>query len=261
MFNEKEKCALMAIRDELQRLSGHLGMYYKNLETGAEFGVGEDACYLAASVIKLPLFLHVLKEAAAGRMSLEERLAVREAEKVPSCGALTLFTGDVEVDVATLCRLMIVISDNTATNALIRRMTLEEIGEGFAAMGLEKTKLNRLLFDMEAARAGKQNYICLKEIAMLLEKLYNGTFVSPEVSRMALDVLLLQQVEHKLNGRICGAVPIAHKTGEDDNLSNDVGIVYAKQPFILCFAGHDTDVYAWEDLMRRGAYALYAAQE
>lgn len=68
-------------------------------------------------------------------------------------------------------------------------------------------------------------------------------------------------MDHKLNGKICGTVPIAHKTGEDDELSNDVGIVYAKQPFVICFAGHDTDVYAWENLMREGTYALWQAQE
>jgi len=76
-----------------------------------------------------------------------------------------------------------------------------------------------------------------------------------------LDMLRQQQVDHKLNGKICGAVPIAHKTGEDDNLSNDVGIVYARQPFVICFAGHDTDVYQWEDLMRTGTYELYRAAE
>ena len=47
----------------------------------------------------------------------------------------------------------------------------------------------------------------------------------------------------KLGGKICGALPIAHKTGEDDNLSNDVGIIFAPQPFILCFAAHGTSVY------------------
>ncbi len=95
---------------------------------------------------------------------------------------------------------------------------------------------------------------------MLLEKLYRNEFVSEVVCKEAIDTLLLQQVDHKLNGRICGAVPIAHKTGEDDQLSNDVGIVYAPQPFVICFAGHDTDVYHWEDLMRNGAYDLWQAQ-
>ena len=67
-------------------------------------------------------------------------------------------------------------------------------------------------------------------------------------------------MDHKLNGRICGEVPIAHKTGEDDHLSNDVGIVYAPQPFVICFSGHDTDVYLWEDLMRNATYELWQAQ-
>ena len=261
MINLKEQSALNSIASQMTAVPGHTGFYYKNLVTGYEFGVREDESFLAASVIKLPLFLHILGESHAGRMSMEEKLLVTEADKVPICGALTLFTDDVSADVRTLCRLMISISDNTATNRLIRHATIEGVNEGFRAMGLEKTKLRRLLFDSEASKAGLQNTICPREIGMLLEKLYLGGFASPEASQEALDVLLLQQVDHKLNGKICGAVPIAHKTGEDDDLSNDVGIVYAKQPFVICFAGHDTDVYLWEDLMRRGTYELYLASK
>ena len=120
--------------------------------------------------------------------------------------------------------------------------------------------INRLLFDYEAAKRGFQNYICPREIGMLLERLYRREFVSPEVSQYAIDILLDQQVDHKLNGKLCGEVPIAHKTGEDDRLSNDVGIVFAGEPFVICFAGHDTDVYRWEDLMRRGTFDLVHAQ-
>ena len=72
--------------------------------------------------------------------------------------------------------------------------------------------------------------------------------------------MLKQQIDHKLDGKLCGKVPIAHKTGENDRLSNDVGIVYGKEPFVICFAGHDTDVYRWEDLMRRSTYELHKAQ-
>ena len=86
-------------------------------------------------------------------------------------------------------------------------------------------------------------------------------YVNPEISEAALDTLLGQQVCHKLEGKLCGAVDVAHKTGEDSNLSNDVGIVFAKEPFVICFAGHDTDVYPWEDLIRRSAWALWNAQQ
>lgn len=256
----KEQQALECIRREMEKIPGHLGFYYKNLITGYEYSIRAEEAYLAASVIKLPLFLHVLTQAAAGKMDLNQRLTVKEEEKVPICGALPLFTGAVEADIRTLCRLMISLSDNTATNKLIRHCSIEGTNAGFHAMGLEKTCLRRLLFDTEASAAGLENTICPREMGMLLERLYRKEFVSPQVCREAMDTLLLQQIDHKLNGKIGGVIPIAHKTGEDDHLSNDVGIVFAKQPFVVCFAGYDTDVYRWEDLMRRGTYELYQAQ-
>ena len=260
MHQSAEYKVLEAIRTEMETIPGHLGFYYKNLATGCEYSVRADELFSAASVIKLPLFVHILRRCSEGALRMEDKLLITQEEKVPICGALTLFTSEVEADVRTLCRLMISLSDNTATNRLIRHVTLKDAAAGFREMGLNQTKLNRLLFDEQASQAGLQNEICLKEIGMLLEKLYRNAFGS-DVSQEALDVLQLQQVDHKLNGKMGGAVPIAHKTGEDEGISNDVGIVYAKEPFVICFAGHDTDVYAWEDLMRRGTYELWLAQE
>lgn len=255
----KETAVLNAIAEEMENIPGHLGFYYKNLVTGREFGIREEEAYLAASVIKLPLYLHILQQCAAGYMDMEQILTVTQEDKMPSCGALTLFTGDVPVNLRTLCRLMIVLSDNTATNKLIRHSSIPGANEAFRKMGLEKTVLRRLLFDAEASAAGLQNTVSPREMGMLLEQLYRNAFVSEEVCREAMDTLLKQQVDHKLGGKLFDA-PIAHKTGEDEDLSNDVGIVFAKNPFVICFTGHDTDVYRWEDLMRRAAYDLYQAQ-
>lgn len=261
MKAQRELRVLNAIKDEMEQLPGHLGFYYKNLVTGFEYGVHADEAFGAASVIKLPLFLHILERSVHGELSMDEKLLVTKEDMVPICGALTLFTEEVEVDVRTLCRLMISISDNTATNRLIKYGTINGVAEGFRKMGLEKTVLRRRLFDRDASLAGVQNSICPAEIGMLLEKLYRNEFVNSEVCKEVIDTMLLQQVDHKLNGKLCGLVDIAHKTGEDDELSNDVGIVYAKEPFVICFAGHETDVYRWEDLMRRGTYDLVMAQE
>ena len=257
----KEQQVLDAIAREMETIPGHLGFYYKNVTTGLEYGIREEEAFLAASVIKLPLFLHVLQRAAEGSLDLTQKLTVEDWEKMPSCGGLNQFTGPVEADIRTLCRLMIVLSDNTATNKLFRLCGQENCNTAFREMGLEKCVVRRLLFDSEAAARGLENTICPREIGMLLEKLYHGTFVSEAVCREAVATLLKQQVDHKLDGKLCGEVPIAHKTGEDTKLSNDVGIVYAKQPFVICFAGHDTDVYRWEDLMRRAAYDLVQAQK
>lgn len=259
-MNQAELIFLDDIRRKMDNIPGHTGFYYLNLVSGTEYGVREDEVFGAASVIKLPLFLHVLSECAAGHCAMSDKLMVTDADKVPICGALTLFTGDVEADIHTLCNLMISISDNTATNKLIDHFSIPGVQSGFAALGLEKTQLTRKLFDREASRRGLRNVICPKEIGHLLAMIYRNEFINEAVCKEAIDTLLLQQVDHKLNGRICGEVNIAHKTGEDDHLSNDVGIVYAPQPFVICFAGHDTDVYLWEDLMRQAAYDLYKLQ-
>ena len=245
--------ALEAIRKEMETIPGHLGLYYRNLITGESYSVNGEDAFLAASVIKLPLLLTVLERCSRGELSMEQRVIVTEEEKMPSCGALTLITGDVEVDIRSLCRMMIAISDNTATNKLIRLCGIEEVNKAFRGMGLEKTVLRRLLFDREASSRGLENTICPKEMADLLERIHR----QEEPFREALPMLLAQQIDHKLDGKLCGCVPIAHKTGEDTDLSNDVGLFLGDSPFILCFAGHDTDVYRWEDLIRRGAYEVY----
>ena len=255
----RELTVLAAMEAEMASIPGHVGFYYKNLVTGFTYGVRADEVYFAASVIKFPLLLHVLRRAAEGEISLSDKLTVKNHEKVPSCGALNQFTGPVEADILTLCRLMTVISDNTATNKLLTFCGFEEVNASFRQMGLEKTVARRVMFDYEAAARGLQNTICPLEIGTLLEQLYKKEFHSEEVSRLALDILLDQQIGHKLEGKLTG-IPVAHKTGEDDGLSNDVGIVFAKEPFVICFAGHDTDVYRWEDLIRRSADALVQVQ-
>lgn len=258
-MNQKEQAVLAAIAREMETLPGHLGFYYKNLATGYEYGIRAEEAYLAASVIKLPLYLHILAQSAAGQLDMAQTLTVTAADKMPSCGALTLFTGDVEVNIRTLCRLMIVLSDNTATNKLIRLCGIPGANAAFREMGLKQTVLRRLLFDAEASARGLQNTVSPREMGQLLEQLYREQFVNSQVCREALDTLRLQQVDHKLGGKLF-EVPIAHKTGEDEDLSNDVGIVFANEPFVICFTGHDTNVYSWEDLMRRGTYDLYMAQ-
>lgn len=101
---------------------------------------------------------------------------------MPICGALTLFDGEPEATIDTLCRLMIFISDNTATNALIKHFGIEKFQEGFKELGLKGTVIQRLLFNFEASERGLSNKIVLSEMAMLLSEIYNGTFVNRAVS-------------------------------------------------------------------------------
>ncbi len=244
------------IAARLRDLPGDVGLYYKDLTAGEAWGFNEEALFEAASVIKLPVYAVVMKLWAEGKLDLGEKLLCRQEDKLPPCGALYFFTGEVEADIRTLCGLMISLSDNAATNLLLRRLGLNFLNGQFREIGLEKTHLERLLFDSEAASRGLENRICLRELGELLEKIYRHSFISEEVSREMEELLLLQQVNHKIPGYLPDSIPVAHKTGEDDGITNDVGVVYAQKPFVLCFASNRTDVPAAERAIRQIALEL-----
>lgn len=244
------------ICSRLKQVPGDAGFYYKNLVTGETLGQREDDLFQAASVIKLPVYAAVQKLCQEGAASMDETLLCREEEKVPSCGALQFFTGEPQVDIRTLCSLMISLSDNTATNMLLRRFGLEALNGQFREMGLEKTRLERLLFDSQAAALGRENRVTVREIGQLLERIYRHEFLSEAVSRQMEALLLKQQIKHKIPGYLPKSIPVAHKTGEDSGITNDMGIVYADQPFILCFAFNGTDVPEAERAMREISLAL-----
>ena len=249
-----------SILTRLRETPGKTGFYYKDLNSGYRFGLREEEDFLAASVIKLPIFAAVLSFCHLGQASLEEKLQAKEREKVPPCGALYFFTDEPWVSLRTPCGLMITISDNMAANMLIRHFGIDRLNKAFISLGLEKTRLERLLFDAEASAAGRENRICLREIGELLEKIYRKTLISREASRFMEETLLLQQINHKIPGYLNGAVPVAHKTGEDDGITNDVGIVYTKEPFVVAFASNGTNVAQFEPLIRQISLELSGLQ-
>jgi beta-lactamase class A len=247
----------MDIIETLNHINGHVGFYYKSLDTGECLALNAEDVFHAASVIKLPIFADILRRAKIGEIDMGERIAVRHEDKMPSCGALNSFTDEPSVDIRTLCRLMITLSDNTATNVLIKRFGIDALNEGFETMGLSKTRLYRLLFDADAGARGLENLVCPSELAALLEAMENGRLNGAAADKEMKDTLLKQQINHKIPGFIVDDVPIAHKTGEDDHITNDVGIVYAKSPFILIFAGNDVNVPEMEQAIRNVSKELY----
>lgn len=246
-----------ALKLRISGLQGKVGFYYKNMVTGDCFAYQADEAYSAASLIKLPILMYVMQLIWEGKLDAKEKILVRDEDKKPSCGALVSISGDIEVDIESLCRLMITISDNTATNMLIGRVGIPELARGFAAMGLKKTALRRFFFDDQAEARGLCNEVCPEEIGMLLEQIYERTFVSREVSEQIEDILLLQQIRHKIPGYIGRKKKIANKTGEDGNTTHDAAIVYAKEPFVLVITSNDTDVPETERFIREAALELY----
>ena len=236
----------------MMELPGEISVYGKDLTTDEKWAYQADAPLVAASVIKLPILVEAFRQARDGLISMDESVPIRPEQKMPSCGALTYLHDGLTVTLRDLCVLMIILSDNTATNILIERLGIEAVNATMRKLGLEKSTLRRLLFDAEAAGRGLENTVTAEEMGQLLEMLYTGECVSPAADAEMLSILR----DQRLNGKMpffLDDLEIAHKTGEDEGITHDVGIVYADHPLILCFTSNHTDVPVFERFIQDAA--------
>lgn len=242
---------MIQILERVRKASGRVALYYRPLEGGCALNYNENEPLIAASVIKIPIMAEAFRRFEDGSLSPEEKHVIRADEKMPSCGAINRMHDGLEVTMRDLVELMIVLSDNSATNILIDRLGIEAINANMRACGLEKSTLCRKLFDQEAHLAGLENTITAREMGILLEMMYRGELVSAEASAQMIEILRNQ----KLNGKMPfflkpQGIASAHKTGEDDGITHDVGIVFTSKPFVLCMLSNETDVPAFERLIQ-----------
>lgn len=245
------------LENRLKQMPGQISMYYRDLTTDSSYSYQADLPLIAASVIKLPMMIALFRMVQEGKADWSETFTVAPSVKVPSCGALTYMHDGLEITLRDLCTLMIILSDNTATNMIFDRIGCDYVNETLRMLGCKTTTLRRKMFDAASSAKGIQNHITATEIGLLLERLAKGHCISPKADAEMIKILLNQ----RLNGKIpfyLGAkgIQTAHKTGEDSGTTHDVAIVYADHPFILCFASNDTDVPLFERLMQDVALEL-----
>lgn len=215
---------------------------------------------VAASVIKIPILIEAFAQMEEGRVKKDELFAISSADKMPSCGALSYMHDRLSVTLEDLYTLMIILSDNTATNLLLKRLGMEEVNARMRSLGLENTVVRRRLFDAESARRGLENSITARDMGRLLEKLYWGKVVSPAASHEMLNILKKQRLNGKIPFFFSSATPIAHKTGEDTGITHDVGIIYTQQPCIVCFCSNGVDVPSFERFIQDTSWQLAQMQ-
>ena len=160
---------------------------------------------------------------------------------------LAYLDGGLEPTIRDLYVLMIILSDNTATNILIDLVTMDSVNQTMRELGYRNIVLERKMMDLEALEAGLNNYVSPDEIGDILEKIYLGQLIDPDLSAEMVRVLKLQQVNYKLPYLIDDDVEIAHKTGENRGVSHDVGIVYSRRPFIFGFYSNNVNVIEAEE--------------
>jgi beta-lactamase class A len=228
-----------AIRERLAAFPGTVSLYAKNLDTGAALGIREADPVRTASTIKVPIMLAVFDAVARGQAKWEEPLTLTAQEKVAGSGVLGVefSTGD-QLPIRDVLHLMIVLSDNTATNMILERFTADAVNAYLDKLGIKTTRSMRKVMGTGPAgvsAAGKlpenRKYglgvSTPRDMVTILERLDRGGIVSPEASREMLAILKRNQDNTGITRHLM-ELPVAHKTGALDALRSDVGIVYSK---------------------------------
>jgi beta-lactamase class A len=217
----------------MQEAMRHIDMRARMQVAAWELGV-DDGKFLirgeqvvpAASTIKVPILAAALKEVGSGRLQLERPISI-PARRTGGSGVLQALPGLVSLTLADLLTLMVIVSDNTATNVIIELLGMDHINAFCTEQGLEGTVLRRRMMDAEASGRGIDNTTTALDQARLLEAVAGRSLLAEPLRMFAMRTLAAQQFTDALPSLLPDGIEVAHKTGELPAVRHDVGIITA----------------------------------
>ena len=223
------------VRQRFGRLPGRYALAF---ELGGErYGVAEEVPYPAASVIKLPLMVLALRAAERGELDLDERVALRAEHLATGSGVLQ----DLDLGLAPtwrdLVRLMIVVSDNLATNLVLERLGVSAVNVALPGLGMPHSRVEGPLQvepERQTARqrAGHSAATCASDVLRLLLALDEGALLGPEATAWARATLIAQRYREAIPRLLGGETPgeggllVGNKGGWLRRARHDAGLVW-----------------------------------
>lgn len=263
---------LARLQANIERIANSIhadwGIYIKCLETGEEIAINADRQMDTMSVIKLPLMVEAFRQIEAGKFALTDRVTLQESAKRPGTGVIRSLNTGAALTINDLLTLMIIVSDNTATDLLFDKVGgIEPVNALLKDYGLTATKATgpaeawfRALRAAPSAaafhREGKTPFglSSPRDIGKLLEKLERGQAVSAQASQAMLNMMRGQVYSSRLPKYLAG-IRVPHKTGDFlPYIGNDVGVLEmpGKTVVISVFTAHHYGVPAYlEDAIAR----------
>lgn len=220
------------LQEQIAGFPGVAGIAAKDLTSNLSISINADEIFPTASTIKIHILTQLLVRAAAGEVDLQERILVPPAQYVGGSGVIAYLEGPVELTLLNLAVLMIITSDNTATNLCLERAGLEATNALLQNLGLTQTKVRRKMVDHVAAVRNQENVSTPAELVTMFELLHTGQ-PSPAVAERCLEILKKPK-QGFLDRALPSDVPHANKPGYVANVCCDAGLVYLpRRPYIV----------------------------
>ena len=221
------------VRAEVAQFKGKVNLFAKNLDTGATYEFGGDERVPTASTIKIAVMVEAFARVAEGKAKWTDELVLTKEKKVGGAGILQEFGDGLRLTFRDGVTLMMVLSDNTATNLVIDVLTADAINLRMDSLGFKETRLMRRVFGGGESTEGKKEEnkrfglgrTTTREMVLIMEKLERGEVISPAASK---EMLELMKREQGTNGIWRGQwrLPKSTKSGALDALRSNVGIIY-----------------------------------
>jgi beta-lactamase class A len=222
---------------------GKLAIAVKNLRSGEAFTLNGDEPMPTASLIKFPILVEVYFQVSEKKVRLADHVTLRKEDMVPGSGILTYhFSDGANFPLKDAVRLMMVYSDNTATNLVLDRIGIDSTNKRMISLGLPNTRINAKVFkgsttSVDPARTKKFGLgsTTANEMVALLEKLHQGKLVDKDACKDMLDTMKKCEDKDKLKRFLPPGTVVAHKTGSVSDVKTDAGIIYTPAgPVAIC---------------------------
>jgi beta-lactamase class A len=225
---------LASIVSRTVEFSGAFGVWARALTTGETVEWNAREVFPSASAIKLPILYEVFRQAGEGRIRLTDTRVVRGEDVVPGSGILKDLTPGLELSLRDLAVLMIVLSDNTASNALIDVVGIDAVNQSMRSLGLEHTVLEHKFF--RAPPGAPINRSSPADLGRLMLLIATHEVLTAEACEVMLEILRRQHHTDLTTRRIADfdgfvdqgtepAVRVASKSGSIRGTRNDVALV------------------------------------
>ncbi|MCU1257322.1 MAG: serine hydrolase, partial [Bryobacterales bacterium] len=223
------------------------GIYLKCLETKEELALNATDQMDTMSTIKIPLMVEAFRQIEAGKFTLADRVKLRDEDKRPGTGVIRSLDAGADLSIKDLITLMIIVSDNTATDLMFAKVGgVEPVNKLMSEYGLTQTRATAPSSEWFAAlraaksaadfhREAKHPYglSSPRDMAVLLEKIKTGQAVSKSASDQMLQIMRGQVYSSRLP-KYVSTFRIPHKTGDFlPYIGNDVGIFESAQRNIV----------------------------
>jgi beta-lactamase class A len=237
------------------------GVAVQHLRTGESASINETRLFQMASTFKVPILAALFRDVEAGKLTLDKRVRIDEEHYVPGSGVLQELDFGIEVTIRDLATLMIILSDNVATDLVLELVGTDNVADYMKQLGFEHTfihyscwdliclslgmelqphsleavdKFRAMTFDADSFDADsivfqedpRNNAATAADLNRLMAMIFNYELQSGEACEAMLEIMCKQQHRSRIPYLLPEGTKVANKTGTISDVINDIGIVY-----------------------------------